>query len=259
MTSGLSAGATRRFVHVAAALALGVAFVGFLRGVRDTDRHAASARPAPALSYAPAPGYADLRATQRGPNAHLYDTAFPALSRALPAPYDEVRQTPEERDAAVVQRAARRAYDGAPPTIPHEVGQRDEPPCLACHESGARVAGKVATRMSHARHDNCLQCHVVDRDPRPNAPRVAPPDNSFVGLRSPTRGARADEGAPPTIPHSTLMREQCTSCHGTAGLQGMRSTHPYRQSCTQCHAPSATLDQRDVAGTPGPAGWSQVP
>lgn len=259
MTADGSEGAARRVAHVAAALALGLAFVGFLRGVRDTGLHVSAPRPAPAVSYAPAPGYAELRQVQRGPNARLYDAAFPALSRDLPSAHDEVRQTKEDREAAVGARARRRAYDGAPPTIPHAVDQQRQPPCLACHGSGAKVAGKVATRMSHARHDNCLQCHVVDSDPRPAAPRVAAPDNGFVGLASPTRGARAYDGAPPTIPHSTLMREQCGSCHGVAGLHGMRSTHAHRQSCTQCHAPSATLDQREITGAAGPAGWSPVP
>jgi cytochrome c-type protein NapB len=250
----------RRLVHVGAALAVGLAGVGFLRGVRETDHGAASVSSAPVVhAYAPAPGYADLRTTQRGPNARLYETAVPALSRDLPALGTEVRQTDEERAAALALRATRRAYDGAPPTIPHDVGQRDEPPCLACHENGARIAGKTATRMSHERHDNCLQCHVVMNDPRPGAPRVLPPENGFVGAPSASRGERAYAGAPPTIPHPTLMRTECGSCHGVAGISGMRSTHPWRQSCTQCHAPSATLDQRELGGTVGPAGWSTVP
>ena len=259
MTGGLSPEAQRRFVHISAALALGVAALGFLRGVRETDTGARAVAPGPAASYAKAPGYAELRVTQRGPNAHLYDGAFVALSSDLPAASAEVHQTIAERDAALALRRSRRAYDGAPPGIPHDVGQREMPPCLSCHETGARIAGKTATRMSHERHDNCLQCHVVLRDPRPGAPAVAPPENTFVGAPSPSRGERAYSGAPPTIPHSTLMREQCVSCHGVAGLSGMRSTHPYRQSCTQCHAPSAVLDQRTLPGVVGPAGWRDVP
>ncbi len=259
MNGGAPSQAPRRLAHVAAALTLGLAFVGFLRGVRETGHHAANPPPTLAASYAPAPGYAELRAVQRGPNARLYDGAFPALSRGLPGPGASVEQPPEARSAAVAARAARRAYDGAPPTIPHDVDQQRAPACLACHESGAVVAGEVARRMSHARHDNCLQCHVVRADPRPGAPSVPAPDNGFVGLTSPLRGARAYDGAPPTIPHSTWMREQCASCHGPAGAPGLRSTHPHRQSCTQCHTPSAGLDQRELAGTAGPAGWSPVP
>lgn len=263
MTSGTPLESQRRLVHVAAALAVGLAGVGFLRGVRESAREATSAagatKPSAERTYAPAPGYADLRTKQRGPNAHLYDAAFPALSAPLPAVTEEVRQTDAEREAALALRKTRRAYDGAPPTIPHDVGQQDMPPCLACHESGARVAGKTATRMSHQRIDNCLQCHVVMKDPRPGAPAVPPPENTFVGAPSASRGERAYAGAPPTIPHSTLMRSECGSCHGVAGISGMRSTHPWRQSCTQCHAPSAVLDQRELAPGTGPAGWSPVP
>ncbi|MBK6532709.1 MAG: hypothetical protein IPF99_24875 [Deltaproteobacteria bacterium] len=42
------------------------------------------------------------------------------------------------------------------------------------------------------------------------------------------------------------MRGRCESCHGVLS-QGIRSTHPWRESCTQCHAPSAALDQRPMA------------
>lgn len=79
-----------------------------------------------------------------------------------------------------------------------------------------------------------------------------PPDatfaaNLFDGLDSPDHGARAWSIAPPQIPHRTLMRERCESCHGVGGRDAMRSTHPDRQSCTQCHAPNAALDQQPMS------------
>jgi cytochrome c-type protein NapB len=40
------------------------------------------------------------------------------------------------------------------------------------------------------------------------------------------------------------------SCHGYTGLQGIRTTHPWRQNCQQCHAPSATMNQTLLAAEP---------
>jgi hypothetical protein len=57
------------------------------------------------------------------------------------------------------------------------------------------------------------------------------------------------DGAPPTIPHPTLMRGECASCHGVFGADGIKTTHPWRQSCTQCHAMNAVNDQH-AAVTP---------
>jgi cytochrome c-type protein NapB len=106
-----------------------------------------------------------------------------------------------------------------------------------------------APGLPHAHYDNCTQCHVVGADPRPNGPATVLSESLFVGLDSPVRGERAWPGAPPTIPHATLMRGECTSCHGVGGRLGMRSPHPDRQNCQQCHAPSAALNQRRA--TPG--------
>jgi cytochrome c-type protein NapB len=77
--------------------------------------------------------------------------------------------------------------------------------------------------------------------------------NSFVGLNPPLKGTRAWPLAPPTIPHSTLMRSDCLSCHGPQGLYGLRTPHPERQSCVQCHVPGAELDQhRFLSAGPTP-------
>ncbi|HRC56557.1 MAG TPA: hypothetical protein PKU97_11575, partial [Kofleriaceae bacterium] len=87
----------------------------------------------------------------------------------------------------------------------------------------------------------------------PSLPLQEVADSAFVGLPAPGRGERAWPGAPPTIPHTTWMRERCDSCHGVWGASGLRSTHPWRQSCTQCHAPAAALDQRPVWSPAGAA------
>ena len=138
----------------------------------------------------------------------------------------------------------RRAYDGAPPTVPHPVDQLDYPSCVACHAEGLMVEGRGAAVISHEGLTSCLQCHVVMRDPLEGRGDVAPDfESDFRPLESAGHGHTAWAGAPPTIPHPTTMRERCDSCHGSLG-EGLRTRHGGRQSCDQCHARTSSLDQR---------------
>jgi predicted CXXCH cytochrome family protein len=53
-----------------------------------------------------------------------------------------------------------------------------------------------------------------------------------------TAGDRATPGAPPRIPHRTLMRENCVACHdGPGAREEARTSHPERWRCRQCHVP----------------------
>lgn len=156
-------------------------------------------------------------------------------------------------EAALARRQKLRAYDGAPPTIPHNVRQNSAAECMACHGEGLKLGQLQATIIPHDNFTNCTQCHVSQDAPMPGVgeivedPRDVP--NSFEGTRSQPRGPRAWAIAPPQIPHKTFMREQCLSCHGPTGSAAMRSSHTSRQSCTQCHTSSAALDQRPDIGS----------
>lgn len=156
--------------------------------------------------------------------------------------------TVAERALALKQRAARRAFDGAPPVVPHPIAQDSSAACLVCHGPGLVVKDKVASKISHARYASCTQCHVPSvgsQIPTGDIALLEPiASNQFVGLTAPLKGSRAWPTAPPTVPHATLMRSDCTSCHGLQGLFGLRTPHPNRQACVQCHAADAELDQR---------------
>jgi len=191
----------------------------------------------------PALGYGELRNTRRGPNGWMYGAVSGDLVAALPPAIDLSNETDADRERVIAERAELRAYDGAPPLVPHAVTQQHMD-CAACHLGGAAIGDKIAPRMSHAVYASCTQCHVPKDDPRPAQLPVTQPGNSFVGLAAPMRGERAWVGAPPTIPHTTTMRSECNSCHGPAGKVGLRTPHAVRTSCTQCHTPSALLDQR---------------
>lgn len=160
----------------------------------------------------------------------------------------EVEITPQEKDLALQQRDSNRAFNGAPPTIPHPIDQRSDASCVACHRNGIVTKSLNVPRMSHHFLANCTQCHV-ESNPAHMAATVFR-ENDFDGLEAPTAGPRAFAGAPPQIPHSTWMRSDCLSCHGLAGRYGIRTTHPWRNNCQQCHTPSATMDQTLLVAEP---------
>ena len=135
-------------------------------------------------------------------------------------------------------RAARRAFDGAPPVIPH---QPNGAACVSCHnDRGMEVPGLGFAPPSPHRHtaapssmSRCEQCHVyalTDQVFR---------GNEFVGLAQDLRrGPRLNPLAPPVIPHQILLRENCAACHdGPAAREEIRCPHPERVRCLQCHVP----------------------
>ena len=149
-------------------------------------------------------------------------------------PQSQTPETPIKTPA--VDRAARRLFDGAPPVIPHEpLGAA----CLECHnEVGMAVEElgfsppsphELTEGMSALSH--CQQCHVFQQGTEPWV------TNTFAGLpQDLRRGSRLYAGAPPTVPHGRLMRENCQACHtGAAAREEIRTTHPERVNCSQCH------------------------
>ncbi len=251
-----------RASKVVLAVALVTAVSGYFMGLHQTTAaHADARRPAPVravpqVDRIDAPqvplivDYARLGDTPWKPNAgwqsHL------ALLRPVPRPEHSV--TPAslpvpasdlERSRAVEIRASRRAFEGAPPVIPHPIDPLSPANCLACHQQGLAVREVVAPKMSHREMGSCTQCHVPVGGPGLLSTQDLPQfveENTFVGARSAGRGSRVWPGAPPTIPHSVWMRQDCSSCHGPTGLEGLRTSHPERTQCQQCHVPDGVAD-----------------
>lgn len=157
--------------------------------------------------------------------------------------------SPEEKLAALAKRRENRAFNGAPPTVPHPIDQMSAQACLACHGDGWQASGLRASRMSHPFLAECTQCHVESQPTHQTASLFR--QSNFVGIPAPTQGSRAYPGAPPQIPHTTWMRDDCQSCHGPSGLLGLRATHPWRQACQQCHLPTSTSEQIKIHPVPG--------
>lgn len=247
-------------LQIGLAVAIAVSFVGFFVGVSDEAEDAASplhvdaaAATSPEADVPAARSWAELRLAPRGGGSGWSDDV--AALRG-PSRLDAVDLTGTAKAPALADRMQNRAYDGAPPTIPHPIRQDSASECLACHDEGLRIRGATASAISHREMATCTQCHVVSDAPMPAdtwLPREVG-DNSFVGLAPPTAGARAWSVAPPVIPHPTSMREQCLSCHGTLGREALRSSHPERETCTQCHAVDAAKDLRPGVASLGPGG-----
>ncbi|MBL9135587.1 MAG: hypothetical protein JNK85_06945 [Verrucomicrobiales bacterium] len=258
-----------RASKVALAAMLVTAASGYFMGLRQTTGNTPRAVQAADLHPQTAPfpkdgvpkivEYRRMGEARLGPNAgwtnhlsKLQTQAPKSLSPGIPA--DEL-----DRLRAVQWRASRRAFDGAPPVIPHPVEQQTVDSCLVCHQEGRAIRDRVAPRLSHPVYGNCTQCHVPDRNSSiagMEGPALAPTfgDNLFVGLSSSGRGGRAWPGAPPVIPHSTMMRSECLSCHGPLGLNGLRTPHPERSQCQQCHVPQNGMDDTPLAT----AGFTQL-
>jgi len=144
-------------------------------------------------------------------------------------------------------RDQRRAYNGAPPTVPHPIDQHESQSCVVCHSQAILVDQKVAPQMSHPYYTNCIQCHVAAEGlgSRWNTSNYdLHTGNGFSGMVSiGLKGERAYENAPPTIPHSTWMRQTCLSCHGPLGTAAIQTAHPDRSNCLQCHASQPSSEQ----------------
>ena len=170
------------------------------------------------------------------------------MGKPLPGLLSEVPvQTAEQRAEVLATRSLHRAYDGAPPTIPHPVDGKSTFECLACHEKGA-----IVVRQACSRHEPraSRQLHAVPCGC--GRPAVAATTASRVELvrradRVEQRRARV-AGFTSQNPASTVMRTECGACHGVAGELALRTSHPmqanvsareWRESCPHCHLPSA--------------------
>jgi len=186
--------------------------------------------------YPDAPSYEEIGAMRRKLNASVINPDVLLMHKKLFPEYTEA-----EIKQAFEKRFQRRAYDGAPPVIPHNVFGRSPKDCMTCHRQGYKIGDKIASLVPHPIYPNCLQCHVVAK--RPEFAGKAVTINLFSGMKYPEKGNRAWKGAPPLVPHSLQMRNNCLACHGATAKAGLRSSHPERKSCLQCHLPSSGLNK----------------
>lgn len=130
-----------------------------------------------------------------------------------------------------------RAFNGAPPSIPHAVkedGTIGAMSCLQCHQNGGFVSkfNAYTPVTPHPEMLNCRQCHVAQKSTSSffKQTNFSKPKLLKVG------GNKALVSSPPVIPHQIQMRENCLSCHaGPSAPKEIRVSHPERINCRQCH------------------------
>ena len=153
----------------------------------------------------------------------------------------------EQKALALAEREQLRAFNGAPPTIPHPIDQISSESCMVCHAEGGRTKSLRIGKMPHPYYANCTQCHVESNRLYRQASAYGEKE---VAETSAPYGTSDRPASPPQIPHSTWMRSTCLSCHGFTGNRGLQTTHPWRQNCLQCHTASAESDQLPIRNNP---------
>jgi cytochrome c-type protein NapB len=234
-----------------------LAVSGFFMGMRQTEHQVTrnqlptSEKPTVSIAHIPtAPKYKEIARTEWLANRDWKFT-LADLPRAVAPPTGQAAATPAETAAAIARRKSLRAYDGAPPVIPHAIDTLKSSACTSCHgeDTNLVIGGKRPAEISHPWITNCTSCHV----PADGLRQItAPPEthllveNTFTGRASAGHGPRAYGTAPPTMPHAVWMRQNCMACHGPGREQAIRTSHPERQNCLQCHAPNAAFDNRET-------------
>lgn len=124
-------------------------------------------------------------------------------------------------------RSELRAYHGAPPRIPHQVGEATaEASCLNCHHVGAGHGPNVL----HELQSNCRQCHV------PILTEKEFVQNGPLSERTLSRLPGAWPLSPPYIPHRLQDRQNCSVCHTSVGARAdLVPQHGDLPNCRQCH------------------------
>lgn len=237
---------------------------GFFVGLLQTHRETGAAKPTWEDNYtldphrehgdlATAPSYSDQHKSGWKTNDD-WGAHFDQL-RSHDFPRTPTQRLDEENLTKVLAaRESRRAFDTAPPTVPHAIDEKNPLACIACHGPGnARLIGDRRTpTMSHPYFQNCTQCHAPATGQHELKPLAGPDTgnllsagNTFSGITPIHHGKTAFEGAPPVLPHPVWMRQNCLSCHGEGRPSAIRTSHPQRQNCLQCHASDQSLDNRE--------------
>ena len=266
---------SKRTTTITLAIVFTVSVTGYFVGMRQTVRETDGYRATDPFEFETshdhedselhpqvqtAPDYSQIAAAGFGPNndfkSHLSDLRSSPLNGPPPRP--AFASEAELR----AQRDARRAYDGAPPIIPHPAAQGSAAVCIACHSEARQIGDVIAPAISHPTYTSCTQCHVSSQglgSEWNTSEYDLHTGNRFTGDHQPRKGTQAYPDAPTTIPHTLHMRQNCNSCHGPLGTSPIRTPHPERQSCTQCHVPSTDVAPKNFGESPFPYVEALIP
>lgn len=204
----------------------------------------------------PDPTNASTTRTDEAPQTWRLNNPAPVVIPEERANPSAVADKFAARVRSMESRARLRAYEGAPPVIPHTTADMNLLTCRACHASGLQAGEKVARMASHAYLTNCLQCHVEDRGQFLEGEREAL--NSFVGLRPSAYGARARgqerrRSCPTPVSCGAIASPVTASTAMTAGGPTI-STAPIACSVTLPRPSSSNWPRRSMFPT-CPTAW----
>lgn len=173
-------------------------------------------------------------------SSRAHDAEQGGMYRDLQMGYRKSDSAPRMGSARILEQIRKhRAFDGAPPWIPHAVSPENERTgtrnCLNCHRDGGWVEKwqKYAPPTPHPEWTSCRQCHV----PGDGGDAFRP--SGWKTPAYPALNDRSQPAGPPAIPHSVQYRGNCLACHaGPSAPVEIRTTHPGRTNCRQCHVPA---------------------
>ncbi|MGJ8639468.1 MAG: nitrate reductase cytochrome c-type subunit [Opitutaceae bacterium] len=246
---------------IVVAIVFTISVSGFFMGMRQTVSETTYTQPTaetyedvePHSTTQTAVDYKDIANAGFGPNANFKSRLSSLIN--MPDSQGGISPLLVSEQALREKRESRRAYDGAPPIVPHPIAQDNAASCLECHSQATQISNVVAPAISHPEYTSCTQCHVSGKGlgSRWNtADFDLHTGNLFAGNHTAKPVDRAYDNSPPTIPHNVHMRQNCMSCHGELGTSPIRTSHPDRQSCTQCHVPSGQIDKANFNESPFP-------
>ncbi len=257
--------ATTIIVAIVFTISVSGFFMGMRQTVSETEQSEFNTSPHAEIdtqhySAKPAVDYRDISQAGFGPNAD-FKSKLSSLKTTLNE-QSHISPLLLTEESLRAKRVSRRAYDGAPPIVPHPIAQDNAASCLQCHSKATRIDNVVAPEISHPEYTSCTQCHVSGKGlgSRWNTAEFdLHTGNQFSGNHEAAPVERAYDNSPPTIPHTVHMRQNCMSCHGELGTSPIRTSHPERQSCTQCHVPSGQVDKANFEESPFPFVQELIP
>lgn len=144
--------------------------------------------------------------TELTPSIPLERGVFARSSEAL-----AYQQMPES-ERSLANYYDNRAYPGAPPTIPHPLISEKGiggTACLQCHQHGgyADQFKAFAPITPHPEWANCKQCHI------PQKTNTLFKNTNWDKMEAEAISQIAMPGAPPMIPHTLELRNNCCGCY----------------------------------------------
>ena len=189
--------APARVVGLLVAVVVAVAAIGIATGMSNSSyqakRPAVRERP-PAGDVPPARSHTELQENPwTTPDAASAWQKSVAIAAAASAPISAPAETAGTSiEKTLIERAARRAYDGAPPVVPHPIRASGAAECLACHAKGFALGNRRAS--GDRRRGLCILATGEGTAASPTPHRCTRPVRGACRCQRPRRSSASRSG-----------------------------------------------------------------